>query len=67
VTVVNDHQCVLTKPSEFFKRIMKPEWASMRTDAYTVDMSDDTVEDVAIYVRWLYFNNLLATTPFPEG
>ena len=34
---------------------MKPEWASLRKDPDSVDLSDDAVDTVTLYVQWLYY------------
>jgi len=33
---------------------MKPEWASLREDPNTIDLSGDSTDVVLLYVRWLY-------------
>jgi hypothetical protein len=57
----NVHRGVLCKSSKFFKRAMQPEWAERRTDANTLDLSDDPVEIVTLYVQWLYYGQVPVT------
>lgn len=54
----NVHQGLLCATSEFFKRALKPEWTKQKTDPYTIDLSEDSREVVALYVRWLYRGEL---------
>jgi hypothetical protein len=37
---------------------MKPEWAEQREDPYTLDLSEDSLDDVTLYVQWLYSNKI---------
>ncbi|KAH7085458.1 hypothetical protein BKA63DRAFT_18289 [Paraphoma chrysanthemicola] len=49
------HQDVLSRSSEFFKRILKPEWAELRDDRDTIDMGPEhSAEEVKCYTQWLY-------------
>jgi hypothetical protein len=66
VETVNVHQGLLCKSSEFFKRAMKPEWASLREDPHTIHLSEDTIEVVILYVRWLYRPELQVEVTMPE-
>lgn len=48
------HQGILCKTSEFFKNVMRPEWARQKADPYTINLSDHTAADVKLYAQWLY-------------
>lgn len=49
------HQDVLSRNSEFFKRIIKPEWAELRDDPDTIDMGPThSADEVRSYAHWLY-------------
>jgi prefoldin beta subunit len=48
------HQDVLARNSEFFKRAMKPEWAELRDEPDSIDLSSYSPEDVKVYAHWLY-------------
>jgi hypothetical protein len=37
---------------------MKPEWAGLRMDSDSIDLSDDSLEIVTFYVQWLYHEKL---------
>lgn len=63
---VHIHQSLLSKSSEFFKRALKPEWASSRKDLDTIDLRDDLVEMVILYVRWLNEGELHIAMPPPK-
>jgi len=52
--VLQIHQDVLSQSSEFFKRIIKPEWSAMREDPDTIEMKTYPVIDVKTYAQWLY-------------
>jgi hypothetical protein len=46
---------VLSRHSEYFQRIIKPEWASMRDDPSVIDMGPaHSAAEVAAYTHWLY-------------
>ncbi|KAH4180985.1 hypothetical protein HBH98_135230 [Parastagonospora nodorum] len=65
---INVHQGLLGKSSEFFKRAMKPEWASLREDPDTIDLTDELSGPVLLYVRWLYSGELQVDIPaFRKG
>jgi hypothetical protein len=49
-TTVSVDQDVLVGTSDFFKNAMKP---SLRNDPHTVDLSDDSLVIVQLYVNWL--------------
>ena len=48
------HQGVLCKSSEFFRRMMKPEWTGSRDCPNTIELSNETGDTVSDYVKWLY-------------
>lgn len=49
------HQDVLSRNSEYFKRVIKPEWAELRDDPDVIDMGPThTAEEVKCYLHWLY-------------
>jgi hypothetical protein len=49
------HLSVLSRHSEYFQRIIKPEWASMRPDPSIIDMGPaHSAIEVAAYAHWLY-------------
>jgi hypothetical protein len=49
------HQDVLVRNSEFFKRILKPEWTQLRDDPDTIEMGPThSAEEVKSYAHWLY-------------
>jgi hypothetical protein len=53
--VIQIHQNVLSRNSEFFKRIVKPEWAELRDDPDTIDMGPEhSADEVKYYAHWLY-------------
>jgi hypothetical protein len=52
--IVSAHQGVLCQSSDYFKNAMKPEWVQGRKDPHTIDLSEDSPEDVILYVKWLY-------------
>jgi hypothetical protein len=53
--VIQMHLDVLSRNSEFFKRIVKPEWAELREDPDTIDMGPmHSAEEVRCYAHWLY-------------
>lgn len=53
--ILQIHQDVLSRSSEFFKRIVKPEWAQMREDPDTIEMGPNhSAEEVKTYAHWLY-------------
>lgn len=53
------HQDVLSRNSEFFKRVVKPEWAELREDPDTIDMGPmHTAEEVKSYAHWLYSGSI---------
>jgi hypothetical protein len=56
--IVHAHQGVLCKSSEFFKNAMKPELAGRREDPGTIDLSDDSLDEVKLYVQWLYSDTI---------
>ncbi|EAT80612.2 hypothetical protein SNOG_12200 [Parastagonospora nodorum SN15] len=61
-------ESLLGKSSEFFKRAMKPEWASLREDPDTIDLTDELSGPVLLYVRWLYSGELQVDIPaFRKG
>jgi hypothetical protein len=54
-TTIKIHQAVLVRSSEYFKRVLKHEWASLRSDPDTIDMGPThTASDVKTYCNWLY-------------
>ncbi|KAF2130102.1 hypothetical protein P153DRAFT_396432 [Dothidotthia symphoricarpi CBS 119687] len=56
---VTVHQGVLCSGSSgFFKNAMKPEWMAQRDDPYTINLVDDPLEAVKLYVNFLYFKTL---------
>ncbi|KAF2025531.1 hypothetical protein EK21DRAFT_76189 [Setomelanomma holmii] len=58
------HQDVLSRNSEFFKRIVKPEWAELREDPDTIDMGPEhSAEEVKCYAHWLY-SGMISTRDF---
>lgn len=59
--ILHVHEGVLCKSSAFFKRSLKPEWAEKREDPYTIDLSDDHVDDVQNYINWLYSEKVSGT------
>jgi hypothetical protein len=56
--VLNVHRGVLCKSSGFFQRAMKPEWIELREQLDLIDLSDDSVQTVSDYIKWLYSNNM---------
>lgn len=54
--ILNIHQGVLTKSSDFFKRSIKPEWTSMKECPDEVKFLDDNddIECIKDYLKWLY-------------
>jgi hypothetical protein len=58
---LNVHQGVLCKHSEFFKRMMKPEWTSIRDSPNIIDLPDETANTVSDYVKWLYAGRMPLT------
>lgn len=54
-TTLKIHHSVLVRSSEYFKRVLKHEWASLRDDPDTIDMGPThTAGDVKTYCNWLY-------------
>jgi hypothetical protein len=46
---------VLSRNSEFFQRVIKPEWAALREDPDIIDMGPvHSAAEVACYAHWLY-------------
>ncbi|KAH3997786.1 hypothetical protein HBI56_203430 [Parastagonospora nodorum] len=62
---VHVHQGLLCRSSEFFKRAMKPEWASLREDPNTIQLLEDSTKMVVFYVQWLYREELVLDVPHP--
>jgi hypothetical protein len=56
--ILNVHEGLLCKSSEFFKRAMKPEWTDQRSDPHTIDLSEDCKETVTHYLQWLYTRSI---------
>jgi hypothetical protein len=53
--VIHIHQNVLSRNSEYFKRVIKPEWAELRDDPDIVDMGPThSADEVKAYAHWLY-------------
>jgi hypothetical protein len=49
------HQDVLSRNSEYFKRVIKPEWAELREDPDLIDMGPmHSAQQVKSYLHWLY-------------
>jgi hypothetical protein len=57
-TTLQVHEKVLSSSSEFFKRAVKAEWAESRPDPDSIDMSEHSLEDVKLYLHWLYERTL---------
>ncbi|EAT80614.2 hypothetical protein HBI56_203440 [Parastagonospora nodorum] len=54
-TTLKIHHAVLVRSSEYFKRVLKHEWASLRSDPDTLDMGPThTASDIKTYCNWLY-------------
>lgn len=51
---LNVHRGNLSKSSEYFRNMLKPEWASMRDEANTIHLNDDCATTVKAYTTWLY-------------
>lgn len=64
--MLNVHQSLLCKSSEFFKRVMKPEWATLREDPNIIDLSDDATDVVSLYVLWLYYDDVRLKLSVPD-
>ena len=64
---LNVHQGVLCKHSEFFKRMMKPEWTSMRKSPNIIDLPNETVNTMSDYVKWLYAGSMPLTLCNADG
>jgi len=62
--IINVHQGVLCKSSEFFKIAMKPEWADQRDEPDTIDLCEGTVDVVKLYVDWLYCSHIGVIGPY---
>ncbi|KAF2025533.1 hypothetical protein EK21DRAFT_76196, partial [Setomelanomma holmii] len=61
--IFNVHEGLIAKSSEFFERVMKPEWMEQRSDPYTIDLTDDVPETATLYVQWLYTGTLTIEVP----
>jgi hypothetical protein len=65
-TVLQIHQDVLARNSEYFKRVIKPEWAALREHPDIIDMGPThTAEEVKCYAHWLY-SGTIPTRDFDE-
>jgi hypothetical protein len=53
--VIQIHEDVLSRNSEYFKRVIKPEWAALREDPDIIDMGPThSADEVKSYAHWLY-------------
>jgi hypothetical protein len=57
------HEDAICDRSEFFRSAMKPEWASMREDPRTIDLSEDDPDAFSLYRTWLYSGKLAIMPP----
>jgi hypothetical protein len=57
------HEDAICDRSEFFRRAMKPEWASMRNDPRTIDLPEDDPDAFSLYRTWLYSGKLAVMPP----
>jgi hypothetical protein len=46
---------------------MKPEWAKRRADPYMIDLTDEQLGSVTLYVQWLYTGDLHAQVHLEKG
>jgi hypothetical protein len=46
---------------------MKPEWAKRRADPYMIDLTDEQLGSVTLYVQWLYTGDLHAQVNLEKG
>ena len=65
--ILQVHKGLLCKSSEFFKRAMKSEWAGLRGEPDTIDLSGDCTETVLLYVQWLYTKEIQLQVSVPNG
>jgi hypothetical protein len=52
------HEGTLCKSSDYFKRMMKPEWVERRDCPNSIQLPDDDFESVSDYIKWLYAGNM---------
>jgi hypothetical protein len=57
--ILNVHQGVLRKSSQYFRNAIKPGWGERRGCPGCLDLSQHDLESVMLYVRWLYSHELL--------
>ncbi|CAN9470207.1 unnamed protein product [Alternaria alternata] len=55
---LNVHRGVLYKSSKFFQNAMKPEWTDTQAGPNVIDLSDDPVDVVSDYIKWLYCDTI---------
>lgn len=54
------HGAILCTSSNFFRKVLKPEWTALREENKPIELTDpeDDPETFTIYVHWLYYKSL---------